>query len=550
MKNNNKKNSNQSINSNRRKLLGLAGAAIPAALLSPLLSKAAPSTIIEAGSNVDTASYIIFQDSEKVYAKNGMTGKIEFHGSDASGVIQSVINALSTTGGKIFIKAGTYILSTKATHTIASLGIIYNDCLQIISLNNIKIIGEGKGATILKLADGSWTNLTNPACIIWAYNYINFELGNLTLDGNKANQTGHIYQDGAGNILTGGLRGGAYIHDFESKNSGGNPIYLGYNSGGYENKACVFNLYTHDNDQPFMLDNVTNSNVSNIISENDGTATATKIGFEIYGANNYTSRDDKLQLNNITVLGGRLYTYHANGVSINNLVVDRNDVYSSIEANTTGLLTLNNINIRNSNSSSSSFGILAHDSIIQANIGYVSSFVSLYASNNGSIYASNLKLFGNSSTMKSFLNSKLVALNCYLVPTVGQYMFNVDGTSRLTLIGCQSETLENKYIHPTAILTASKNTNMGNLTECSVLSDIFAIDSTDIKTITIAHGLAITPAVQNCYLTIVTPTTTDFSATVWIDSVNSLSVIAKVNVSTASATNGATAKLALRVENA
>ncbi len=104
-----------SINSNRRKLLSLAGAASAGALLSPLLSKAAPSTVIEAGSNVDTASYIIFQDSGKIYAKNGTTGKIDFQGSDASMVIQNAINALpdqtihDPVGGcYIFIKSGVY----------------------------------------------------------------------------------------------------------------------------------------------------------------------------------------------------------------------------------------------------------------------------------------------------------------------------------------------------------------------------------------------------------------------------------------------------------
>ncbi len=102
---------NQSINKERRKLLSLAGIASAGALLSPLLSKAAPSTIIEAGSNVDIASYIIFKDGNMIYAKNGTTGKIEFQGTDASAVIQGAINVL-TNGGKIFIKAGLYDINS------------------------------------------------------------------------------------------------------------------------------------------------------------------------------------------------------------------------------------------------------------------------------------------------------------------------------------------------------------------------------------------------------------------------------------------------------
>jgi hypothetical protein len=65
---------------------------------------------IEPGSFAETASYVIWTDGTYVYAKNGKTGQIDFSGSYAGTVIQSVINA-STSGGKIFIKAGTYSCS-------------------------------------------------------------------------------------------------------------------------------------------------------------------------------------------------------------------------------------------------------------------------------------------------------------------------------------------------------------------------------------------------------------------------------------------------------
>ncbi len=83
---------------------------LPALLSSLLSSKAAPTTIIEAGSNVDTASYIIFKDGNTIYAKNGTTGKVEFQGTDASGVMQSVVDNL-TEGGRIYIKQGSYVLT-------------------------------------------------------------------------------------------------------------------------------------------------------------------------------------------------------------------------------------------------------------------------------------------------------------------------------------------------------------------------------------------------------------------------------------------------------
>jgi hypothetical protein len=67
---------------------------------------------LESVNTTETASYIVFVgDDGKYYAKNGSTGMIEFSGSDAGAVITSAINAMPR-GGLIFIKAGTYYLST------------------------------------------------------------------------------------------------------------------------------------------------------------------------------------------------------------------------------------------------------------------------------------------------------------------------------------------------------------------------------------------------------------------------------------------------------
>jgi len=54
-----------------------------------------PSVVIEPGSAVETASYIIFHDDEGfIYAKNGDTGKIEFSGTDAATVINWALSSL------------------------------------------------------------------------------------------------------------------------------------------------------------------------------------------------------------------------------------------------------------------------------------------------------------------------------------------------------------------------------------------------------------------------------------------------------------------------
>ena len=118
------------------------------------------------------ASYIIYKDGTTYYAQNGQTGVNDYSGTDASTVIQSAINALGTNGGKIFIKAGTYTLST-----------------SIIFQKNQTIVGEGVDVTILKMG----TVVTNKPIFksyAWEnslsdYWMDNVEIGNMALDANS-----------------------------------------------------------------------------------------------------------------------------------------------------------------------------------------------------------------------------------------------------------------------------------------------------------------------------------------------------------------------------
>ena len=89
------------------------------------------------------------------------------------------------------------------------------------------------------------------------------------------------------------------------------------------------------------------------------------------------------------------------------------------------------------------------------------------------------------------------------------------------------------------------------LAAANVQSGTFAIDSTGIKTVTIAHGLAAAPSIASCFLAVHEQTNVDDWAynLLKVDSVDATNVTAKINVSTASATGGATARLALLVWN-
>jgi len=108
-------------------------------------------------------SYLIGIRNNIVYAKNGLTSDIDYCGTDARTVIQSAIDAL-TSGGKIFIKTGTYVLKN-----------------YLVLKSNLHL--ELEQNAILRLADAK--DLT----MLYGSGISNFTLSGGIIDGNSANQT-------------------------------------------------------------------------------------------------------------------------------------------------------------------------------------------------------------------------------------------------------------------------------------------------------------------------------------------------------------------------
>jgi len=69
----------------------------------------------------DAFDYIICREGDVIKAKNGRTGRIEFKGTDVASVIRQTINALSATGGTIYLK-----------NIQLPLNVTYNDNVLII----------------------------------------------------------------------------------------------------------------------------------------------------------------------------------------------------------------------------------------------------------------------------------------------------------------------------------------------------------------------------------------------------------------------------------
>jgi len=91
--------------------------------------------------------------------------------------------------------------------------------------------------------------------------------------------------------------------------------------------------------------------------------------------------------------------------------------------------------------------------------------------------------------------------------------------------------------------------NVGWITENDVLGPQFAVDAVALVTFNIPHGLSVTPTKQNCQLTLLQDTAvTDFRTTlIMVTATDATNVACAVNVSTASATGAAKARLGLKV---
>jgi len=153
-----------------------------------------------------SASYIIFKDGSVIKAKNCAAGKVEFSGTDAATVINSAIAA----GKMIFIKAGTYDVST-----------------WILPGSSTSVFGEGD-ATILRYANGA-----NLQALFEVYGKTDVRIENLKIDGNRAQQSSGygwgIEFDGATRCSVKGV----YLYDMR-----GAAIQIGGQSSEIEVSGC------------------------------------------------------------------------------------------------------------------------------------------------------------------------------------------------------------------------------------------------------------------------------------------------------------------------
>jgi hypothetical protein len=111
---------------------------------APTVNKLPASLAIPAGAYVEPATYVIYQSGGTIYAVNGITGNVDYSGTDAATVINLALAALSN-GGTLFIRNGIYSIGTNLTPNSYTLivGESWNTILQA-TVNSRIILVSGK----------------------------------------------------------------------------------------------------------------------------------------------------------------------------------------------------------------------------------------------------------------------------------------------------------------------------------------------------------------------------------------------------------------------
>lgn len=457
-------------------------------------------------------SYIIYidnYDGNKIKAKNGTTGIVDFSGTNAATVINNTLSALvpnRTWKEKIVLK-GDFTITSRIN--------MVSNC--IVDLGNCKIITSGNIVAIS-------ANNVNDSMIIGGI-----------IDGTSQTDADPTMR--CVNLNTCNRVIVVYV---EVKNGG----YYGLNLVD-SNECTIDTVYAHDNyDDGIHLGgssagkNYFNT-VINCIANSNG-----EYGINDRGSNIDGETIDNRYVNNICRLnttGGFTFGYDStrtvtpsSNYYIVNCVAIGNE--TGIDLYNTKATLVNPIAIRNTHSGIRLRGCNGV-SILNPN-----------ASDNGiTTYDGGIKITYDIMTDSNDVivvggQSKNNSRNLYVTPTTS--------SDNITFADIDARGGVDANVKIVGTVTNLKLRNItGYVTENNVLSGTFAIDSTGVKTITITHGLAMIPSLQDCYLTVVQNTPVDDWSynTLKIVSTDSANIVAKINITTASGTVNATAKLGLGV---
>ena len=563
-------------------------------------------------------SYLIYNSGGNTYAENGSTGLIDFRGSDAKTVINNAITAL-TSGGSIFIKEGTYLISDKVfldtpniqiTGTMGTIlkwngvaqgghvmeiGASADNCevsdlafdMNLMADYSIKCIASGGSTDNLKISRcHMYGGAVGSACLGMArvkrgiVDSCIFEgsnaLGINVLDSSEDLHIVNNFADGLGDSFcsVGTATGFKISRVTVSNNTVTNGTGFGVEFYGNVDGGIASNNIIKNNNRGLISQTAGGYSPDNIIFSNNNIFDCIYESIRLY------SNSSKIQVlgNNVSITTATTNAIEANGNVSKEVIIDNNRVTMNTNDSYGCIVMVDNmisskLSISNNQLYGGASGILINDlskgAIISNNFienAYYegmelnglqhASIIGNICRNNGqhgsSGYASGIALANRSSTYSLY---NLIEGNvCYDDQETKTQQYGIqtkDNSDYNTIVGNMvTGNLVTGGISYVGSNNIIKNNN-GYNTEKDILSGTFAIDSTGIKTVVIAHGLAITPAIQDCYVAVLEVTAVDD----WgynllkVVSTDATNVTIKINVSSASSTASATAKIGLRVGN-
>lgn len=438
---------------------------------------------------------------------------------DDTSYIQNAINDCNGSGGGIVLfPPGTYMVTS------------------VVYKSNVDIIGSGIGATIVKLI-----NNTDGVSVFNTFDpVINVSIRDLQIDGNRENQT--IYGHGIRSGTIGGITNGFFTNLY-IKNTGAYGI--GLQQGTYQNvrfeNITIENTgldgidmknINNDNDEIFM------SNIT-VISPGRDTSQSVQTGIDCRGP---------VVLVNIVVRG---------------LDADRCGIRFRPSGGTTGVgggkSSLTNFSVYGTGTGTGSIGINVGDTDVRIANGYIyntdygivteSTAIRVQIDNieiddanvNGlQLVSEYVKIRGsiirNSASYGARVGAGNIEIKDCLITGSGLRGINLlTGFSDISLIGndLRGNTLG-------AVLdggsTYTARNNKGWVTEANLVSSTIDCSTTGAKTTTIAHGLSVTPALQDIILIpVITSGATYVIDNVGVVSVNATNITVRLNVATAQA---------------
>jgi Ca2+-binding RTX toxin-like protein len=239
--------------------------------------------------------------------------------TDDTAAIQSAIDAAAAAGGgQVYVPTGTYIVTAGEEPS--------DGCLMLKS--NVSMMGDGMGATTIKVADGSDTKITGVIRSAYGEETHDFGLSNLTIDGNRANTTGKI--DGWFNGFIPGKEGydsNVTLDSVEIKDCSG----YGFDPHEQTVNMVIKNSVSHGNGldgfvADYLVDSTFENNVAydndrhgfNIVTTTHDFALTNNVAYDNGGGGIVVQRGSENipSPSNITITGGEVYNNGAEGVLV------------------------------------------------------------------------------------------------------------------------------------------------------------------------------------------------------------------------------------------